>query len=330
VISANDQHLLRKITSKKRKDPVAYSLVTRNYVNGLDCLKWSPNEGLNEEEKGSGWFPSEKVRLFRRDPRFHFENTVHEMVEPTILLNKIPILKCSVLIHHFGKLDEEKTLQKGNEYFALGKKKLDEEGSNLQNLKELAVQAGNLGRFEEAVDLWTRVIDLHPQFTEAYINLSSIYMKLKMYQKAAEASHRASTADPSNKEALINFSLASYFLGNLDQAISCLEGITLNGSPHPLALGLLCLSYILKGEKEKSRPLVHKLMASGFDFRKYLNDSAQELFDIGREGAGKILLQVAIEGLISGKDNSEVSLLQISRAAETHEEGCSIFRETLV
>ena len=87
---------------------------------------------------------------------------------------------------------------------------------------------------------------------------------------------------------------------------------------------------LLKGEKEKSRPLVHKLMASGFDFRKYLNDSSQELFDIGREGDGKILLQVAIEGLISGKDNSEVSLLQISRAAETHEEGCSIFRETLV
>jgi tetratricopeptide (TPR) repeat protein len=312
VISANDYPLLRELTSKKGKGPVAYSFVTRNYVNGVDYLKWNPNEGVSGEEKGSGWFPSEKVRLFPRDSRFHFENAIHEVVEPTMLRHKIPILKCPVLIHHFGKLDEEKTFRKGTEYFALGKKKLDEKGSNLQSLKELAVQAGNLGRFVEAIVLWKQLLGLYPQLTEAYINLSAIYIKLSRYPEAAEASQEAIGIDPSCQEALINYSLAHYWMGNLRETISCLEeGMDSHRSTHPLALGLLSLSHILIGEKEKSRPFIQKLTDMGFDFKDYLKKSAQELFATGREKDGKLLLEMIGEGRISGKEFTSHSEMQI-------------------
>jgi tetratricopeptide (TPR) repeat protein len=193
----------------------------------------------------------------------------------------------------------------------MGKKKLDEKGSNPQSLKELAVQAGNLGRFEEAIVLWKQLLGLYPQLTEAYINLSAHYIKLNRYPEAAEASQKAIGMDPSSQEAVINYSLALYWMGNLPETISCLEGMDSHGSTHPLALGLLSLSHILIGEKEKSRPFIQKLTDMGFDFKDYLKKSAQELFATGREKDGKLLLEMIGEGRISGKEFTSHSEMQI-------------------
>ncbi len=38
-----------------------------------------------EEEAGTGWFPSNKVRLFPNDRRIRFENPVHEFVEYSLM-----------------------------------------------------------------------------------------------------------------------------------------------------------------------------------------------------------------------------------------------------
>jgi tetratricopeptide (TPR) repeat protein len=257
----------------------------------VDYVKWTPNDGAFGEEKGSGWFPSEKVRLFPRDPRFQFENAVHEVVEPAIVRHKIPIKKSPVLIHHFGKLDEEKTFRKGEDYFVLGKMRLEEKGLDPQSLKELAVQAGNLGRYEEAIAYWNQLLGIHPQLTEAYVNLGAIHMKQNRYPEAAEASQKALATDSSCQEALINYSLAQYWMGNLRETISSLEGMDSNGSTHPLAFGLLSLSYILMGQEEKSRPLVQKLKSLGFDFESYASKSARELSAVGREKDGALLLE---------------------------------------
>jgi tetratricopeptide (TPR) repeat protein len=296
VVAPGDQSYLRELTFLEGKDPIAYSFVTRNYVNGVDYAKWTPNDGAFGEEKGSGWFPSEKVRLFPRDPRFQFENAVHEVVEPAIVRHKIPIKKSPVLIHHFGKLDEEKTFRKGEDYFVLGKMKLEEKGLDPQSLKELAVQAGNLGRYEEAIAYWNQLLGSHPQLTEAYVNLGAIHMKQNRYPEAAEASRKALATDSSCQEALINYSLAQYWMGNLRETISCLEGMDANGSTHPLAFGLLSLSYILMGQEEKSRPLVQKLKSLGFDFESYASKSARELSAVGREKDGALLLEAIGEG----------------------------------
>ena len=140
VVAPGDQSYLRELISLKGKEPIAYSFVTRNYVNGADYVRWTPNDGAFGEEKGSGWFPSEKVRLFPRDARFHFENTVHEVVEPSILRNTISILKSPVRIHHFGKLDDKKTFRKGDDDIVLGKKKLGENRLDMENLKDFVAQ----------------------------------------------------------------------------------------------------------------------------------------------------------------------------------------------
>jgi|GEM_PF-204877 len=311
TISPGDYPVIRELTSKMRKPPLAYSFVTRNYVTGVDYVKWTPNDGSYGEEKGSGWFPSEKVRLFPRTPHTCFENPVHEFVEPTLIRHRISILKCPVPIHHFGKLDEEKTLRKGEEYFALGKLKLEEKGSDLQSLKEFAIQAGNLGRHEEAVDLWHRIIHLFPQFTEAYINLSSNFIKLNQYGNAADASKRAIELDPSSKEAMINYALSQYFLGNFQEMKSNLEPLAADESVNPLALGLLSMGYILNGEKEKYLPLVPKIKNMGYDFNEYLEKSAKELISCGQEEAAKLLLDFVDDNSLPTRKKSRVTAAPI-------------------
>jgi tetratricopeptide (TPR) repeat protein len=65
VISPLDYDALRNLVGKTSPRTVAYSIVTRNYMNRVNAVGWSPNDGkYKDEEAGYGWFPSEKVRLF--------------------------------------------------------------------------------------------------------------------------------------------------------------------------------------------------------------------------------------------------------------------------
>ena len=73
---------------------------------------WTANDGSYEEEAGTGWFPSDKVRLLPNDKRICFENPVHEFVEPSLKRAGISIRKCHVPIHHYGKLETDRSVDK--------------------------------------------------------------------------------------------------------------------------------------------------------------------------------------------------------------------------
>ena len=171
VISPLDHASLLALT-KEGSPKAGYTFVTRNYVNTLNLAEWTANDGTYEEEAGSGWIPSDKVRLFPRDRRIHFENPVHEFVEPSMERNGIPIKKCSIPVHHYGKLNEKKEKRKWEDYYLLGKKKLEKSGGDIRSIRELAVQANVLKRYEEAAELWHQVIRLQPEFAGALFQFS--------------------------------------------------------------------------------------------------------------------------------------------------------------
>ena len=161
VISPADHAALARIVKKNPARPAAYILVTRNYTNQVGSQGWTANDGRYAgEEAGVGWFPSSKARLFINDRRIKFENHVHEFVEASVQRAGIPVKPCDIPVHHYGRLDTDKIAAKGEAYYKLGMKKLLEKGDDAKALHELAVQAGELGKFEEAVELWQSVLRL--------------------------------------------------------------------------------------------------------------------------------------------------------------------------
>jgi Flp pilus assembly protein TadD len=67
-------------------DADGFSFETRNYSCDSSLEAWRPVAGKEVVPKSfPGWFPSEKVRLFRNSPDVRFEGAIHELVEPSIL-----------------------------------------------------------------------------------------------------------------------------------------------------------------------------------------------------------------------------------------------------
>jgi tetratricopeptide (TPR) repeat protein len=209
--------------------------------------------------------------------------------------NRIPIHKCSIAVHHYGKLNERKEERKGEEYFLLGKKKLEKSNADLQSLRELAVQANILKRHKEAAELWHRVIGLQPDLQEAYINLTSIYMNLGKFQEASAASQKAIVLNPDCKEAVLNYSIVEFALGNLKKVISELERLLSKIPEYPLAMGLLSVAYKLDGELEKSQSLIDRIKKAGFNYEEYLENTARHLIALGRSTEAELLREM-IEG----------------------------------
>ena len=151
VISPLDYDDFNKIVTKKPRAPVAYSITTRNYNKLANIVGWMPNDGqYPDEEAAIGWLPSEKVRLFYGKDQIRFEGAVHELVDPVLKRNGIEIKKCSIPVHHYGRLDKEKLDRKGEIYFDIGQKKLSEMGEDINALRELAIQATILEKNQQA------------------------------------------------------------------------------------------------------------------------------------------------------------------------------------
>ena len=89
----------------------------------------------------------------------------------------------------------------------MGKKKIEEEGGgDINSITELAKQASELKRHDEAIELWQQVIELKSHMPIAYLNMSAAYMALGDYKAGLEASKKALHLDPGLKEAALNYS----------------------------------------------------------------------------------------------------------------------------
>jgi GT2 family glycosyltransferase/Flp pilus assembly protein TadD len=257
VLSSLDYEGFKNIVKKRPEGPIAYSIVTRNYCTLANSVGWVSNDGKYEREEASiGWIPSAKVRLFYGRDRICFEGAVHEMVEPVLKRNGIPIKHCNLPIHHYGRLDKEKLESKGEKYFEIGKKKLEAMGDDISAVRELAVQAAALGKNEEAIGLWQRFLSLDPSpvlASEAFINLGTIYSRLEKYDDALLASKKALELTPDVKEAHNNFALGKFYLGNVEEAIPIFEKLLKQFPEYLSAQFKLAAAYCSNGQKEKGK-----------------------------------------------------------------------------
>ncbi len=154
-----------------------------------NTIGWIPNTGQYiSEEAGLGWLSSEKVRLFSNNSEIKFEGAVHEMVDPVLKRKSIKIKKCSIPVHHYGRLNAGKLARKDQIYYEIGRKKLLENGGDIGTVRELAIQATVLEKNSEAIELWQKFLSMEPgeaAVADAYVNMVSAYIRMQDYEQCA-------------------------------------------------------------------------------------------------------------------------------------------------
>lgn len=307
VISPLDYGALIKLVKKSTSRSVAYSFVTRNYSTRANTIGWTVNDGkYGAEEAGSGWMPSTKVRLFHNVSHIRFEYPVHEKVEPALKRSGIEMKKCNVPVHHYGQLNKEKSdiNTKGEAYYHMGRKKLNEMGDDLVAIRELAVQAGDLGKHDEAIELWQRLVALKPDMPVAYVNMGTAYLKLGKYEDALLSARKAVELAPHMKEALNNYALCQLYLGNARQAIPALEKLMEQEPEYLSAQFVLSAAYCCDGKMKMGLETFEKLRhtITGPGLAVACHDLAKKLVSAQRLEYAISLLEAAIEGKYVNKD----------------------------
>jgi tetratricopeptide (TPR) repeat protein len=224
VISESDHPEFRRLLANSPSAPVAYRIRTRNYSNRANTVGIVSNRGDYPEEEGIGWFPSDKVRLFKNHPRIRFQYPVHELVEPILHRLKIPVHDCVVVVHHYGTLNDIQAIEKTKSYQRLGQIKLKRNSRNVSALIEHAVQLAQLGYHAEAFKTWQKLIKIQPKSAEAYLNMGTSCWHLGKYGEAVSFADKALRLDPSLKEAKFNMAYSLLLLGKGGEAKAFWKG----------------------------------------------------------------------------------------------------------
>ncbi|WP_243370205.1 glycosyltransferase [Geotalea sp. SG265] len=304
VISASDHELLRKLATGK---PAGYALCQKNYTNLTNTKGWQPHDGqYPKEEAGTGFQPNHIVRFFPNDGRVRFENPVHELVEPSLRRAGIPVQQIDLPIHHYGKLDKEKLRKKWEFYYELGKKKLAEQGSDVIALSELAIQAAELGRYDESLDLWRQVTALEPDLSQAHFNMGYAYLCLGRYSEALKASKKAMELDPQLKEAVFNYGCCELYAGEIGSLVPLLENLLARHPGYPSALALLASVHLCQGEGKEGKQRLQQVRELNYDCGDFLFQHAKVLYAQGRFDWSRRLLEAAVD---NGAVTTEITRL---------------------
>jgi len=309
VISSLDYEAFRKIIRQSATKQIAFLINTRNYTMDVNQVEWTANDGkYDKEEAATGWTPSKKVRLFRIESSIRFEYPIHEMVDPSLKRAGITVKECSIPVHHYGKLNKEKSSGKVEVYYQIGRKKLDEMGDDTVAIRELAIQAEIIKKHDEAIELWERFIAIEPSVPKAYINMGISYCSLGKFEEVLETAKKAMKLAPDLKEAHYNYALGKLHLGSAAEAVSILEKLLERLGEYPPAQFLLAAAYCCDGKKEKGINELKELQKSsigpGLPIR--CHELAKGLVSSHRNDYAIMLLEVAIDSKNSNKDVLEL------------------------
>jgi tetratricopeptide (TPR) repeat protein len=204
------------------------------------------------------------------------------VLEPSIYRAGVNIEPCDIPIHHYGRLNDEKARVKMENYYRLGKIKLSITGDDPNAIRELAIQAAELGNHEEALELWARYIAFMPKHHVAYFNMSTSYLETGQFEKALDAARVALKLIPDAKESILCYAAASLCCGDVDDAVLSLENLLHRIPGYPPARTSLAAAYSLKGREDKSLALLQEMRRMNYDCSVALYSLSQKLVAAGR------------------------------------------------
>ena len=333
-ISPQDYKRFRKLVAKKPSGLAAYSIITRNYCNMANTIGWIPNSGqYASEEAGLGWLSSEKVRLFSNNSQVKFEGAVHEMVDSVLKRLSIEIKKCSIPVHHYGRLNADNLARKHQAYYEIGLKKLQKNGGEIGTVRELATQAAVLERNSEAIDLWLKFLSMEPgeaAVAYAYVNMVSVYIRTQEYGKAIELARKAVTLAPQMKEAQYNLGITELYNGNVEAAFNIFKKLTECHPDFPPAQFLLAASNCCRNGATEAKINFRKIKQSAFGptLTYSVTELAEGLMKAGQNENALNLLKNAIREEIVCKDIMKMYAVCLRKTKDSMRLDCNITDES--
>ncbi len=311
VISSRDYGKLRALLDQDPPKPVAYSLITRNYSTDSVYEGWTANTGeYPDEEAGKGWFPSPKVRLLINDERFRFENPIHELLEPSLKRAGAEIRTCDVVVHHYGPTDQARGQTKAEMYYLIGRKKLEADGNTEAALRELAVQARAIGKYDESIDLWKRYITVNPGSYLPYFNMSGCYFEKEEFEEAFRHAKKAFELNRESKEAVQCYAVTSLFRADPGDAIGVLEDLLQRIPPYPTGRMTLATACCVTGMRDKGIRHLREMREAGYD-------------------CSEVLYNLSVKFLAAGKSASAIALLEcMQESGHVHADGERLLQES--
>lgn len=306
VISFVDHDSLRGVVERSASEPFAYQFIIRNYIIPMN-VGWTANNGRYREEAGTGWFPSMTVRLFPNDKHIRFENPVHEFLYNSLSNTGMIIKDCEIPIHHYGNLNSVKTVKKGEEYYRIGKHKISEKsGQDITAFEEMAVQAAALGKYEEALEYWQKVLEIRPKSVRALHGIGNAYFQLGRYQDALSYLKRAIEFVPDLRETVILYANCEICLGNVESAISILEALARKDSSYPITMIMLAISYFCVGRIEEGLKIISGSQHMHFMCATLFNEFAKKLLSAQQIDYALLLLETAVQNNYVNSDTSKL------------------------
>ena len=325
VLSPVDHDAIRALLRKSASSAAAYCIETRNYISNESIVGWTPNDGRYPEETRLGWFSTAKVRLFPRRNDVFFVNPVHEMVEDSLHEAGIPVVNANVVVHHFGKLDLAKDFRKGEDYYLLGKMKYESDPTNVRSINELARQAQLLGKYEEAKDLWLKLLALleaDPEsqgyraiahvshsdpLSETRMQIATAYLALDRYEEALAYARRAMEACVKSSGFIYFYVISEILAGSAEKASSALDESLAATPEYSPALFLKAIISCLENDKKRARDLFQSLRQKRFDLMTArLNNLARQLLRCGKKTDASRLLSSAMENEIGDAETMKL------------------------
>jgi tetratricopeptide (TPR) repeat protein len=204
-------------------------------------------------------------------------------VESSLASANVQVEKCSVPIHHYGKLNAQRSLDKGRHYLKLGEKKLEETGrGDIKALSELAIQENELGNYQEALTISLRVVQLDPHSGLAHLSVGSNLIGLKKFAEAIDALKHAIKYSPKLREAYIKVAIAYLSLGRGGEAIPLVLRLVQKCPDYPYSKAMLAVLYLCEGRKEEGLTLIREMKLENLSFDTFFADLALQLKENGQ------------------------------------------------
>jgi Flp pilus assembly protein TadD len=213
-----------------------------------------------------------------------YEHAVHEIVEESLQRCGLRLMRTEIPIHHYGRLDAGRTMQKAERYAEIGRRRLATGGGNdVRALRELAAQEQELGNHAAAIPLWQRVVSAEPSDAQAALGLGVSLAGVRQYAAALEALAQAMRLDPELPEPPVKHALVAMECGDGHGARVTMEHARRIHPDYPFAIATYAAALACDGDAEAAVRTVEELRRRGIDGRKFFMQVAQDLARAGQE-----------------------------------------------
>jgi len=160
-------------------------------------------------------------------------------------------------------------------------------------LYELAIQAAELERYDEARELWQTLLRLEPDAASAWFNLGYVLIRSGQIDDALAATERALALRPAYRPAVVNRAICRFVLQPLQEQFSDLTGDVLTYPDEPALKIMLNLSRCLSGMVAEGVYGLMHLQQSGANPGRFIDSLADLMVRAGRAGEAGLLKEMS-------------------------------------